>query len=147
LNSISRQHQAETQGAVNSAFKGAGLSDAAIRGINANIVDESGWNPTLRHPDQPHFGGEAHYAHGLFQEGGTEWNNYHKWLNGRDWRDPGLQAQFLVENIREHYKPLWKILSDPNVSASRAATAFVDMYLKPATRYRVSRDAKYRRLK
>jgi hypothetical protein len=63
-------------------------------GVFANVGDESGFNPNLRHPDQPHYGGEAHYAHGLYQEGGAEWNNYAAWIAKEhpdgNWRDPAL---------------------------------------------------------
>jgi len=127
-------------------FKNAGLPDAAIRGIEANIADESGWNAGSRHPDQPRFGGEAHYAHGLFQEGGAEYNKYAHWLRGRDWRNPELQSQFLMENIQQNYPKLWRKLTSPNVTASQAAIDFVTDYLKPAAHYRNSRTAKYRRL-
>jgi hypothetical protein len=47
----------------------------------------------LRHADQPKFGGEAHFAHGLYQEGGTEWNNYDKWMQANH---PGENWQYLA---------------------------------------------------
>ena len=57
------------------AWRKAGMSDAGIAGLMANISEELAFNPTLRHADQPKFGGEAHFAHGLYQEGGTESNH------------------------------------------------------------------------
>jgi hypothetical protein len=54
----------------------AGAPENAIRGLNMAVYDESKFNPFSREADQPKFGGEAHYAPGLFQEGGDEWNNY-----------------------------------------------------------------------
>jgi Phage tail lysozyme len=76
-------------------WRAAGMTDDGVAGIMANVRDESNFNPRLRHPDQPHFGGEAHFAHGLYQEGGTEWNHYEAWIKknypGADWRDPALQ--------------------------------------------------------
>ena len=46
-----------------------------IAGILANVQSESRFNPNLKHPDQPRFSGEAHFAHGLYQESaGTKCN-------------------------------------------------------------------------
>lgn len=53
-------------------WEGAGMSPTGTAGVLANIGEESSFDPTLRHADQPHYGGEAHFAHGLYQEGGAE---------------------------------------------------------------------------
>ncbi len=123
-----------TVAAVVSELRAAGMSDNGIRALFANIRDESGFNPGLRHPDQPAWGGEAHYAHGLSQEGGQEWNNYEAWLNknapGSDWRDPTLQTRFLAQNLKANYAPVWDTLN--NGTAEQGAQAFVRGYLKPA---------------
>jgi hypothetical protein len=115
--------------------------------VLANIREESQFDPTLRHPDQPKFSGEAHFAHGLYQEGGDEWNNYQKWLNknhpGADWRDPTLQSRFAAENLRQNYPATWKRMLEGDKTT--AAETYVHEYLKPAQRYQASRVAKFRR--
>ena len=117
-------------------LRDAGLPETGVAGVLGNIQQESGFNPTLRHPDQPKFSGEAHYAHGLYQEGGTEWNNYSDWLSknypGRSWTDPKLQTEFLVQNLQKNYPKVWQRLNDPNLSAEQKALAFQTGYLKPA---------------
>lgn len=127
-------------------WKKAGMSDHGIAGVLANIQKESNFDHTLRHPDQPRFGGEAHYAHGLYQEGGDEWNNYDKWLQGRNWQDPRLQSQFAAENLRDNpqYKGVWNAMmnaSSPSVAASNYAAG----YLKPARQYLTQRIADFQR--
>jgi hypothetical protein len=111
-----------------------------------NVPDESGWNSSLRHPDQPKFGGEAHYAHGLLQEGGDEWNNYQSWMkqnapNG-NWRDPALQGQFTAWNLKNNYPDLWDKMNNAK-TPGEAAAQFVKGYLKPAQQFQVARANKY----
>ena len=129
------------------SLRAAGASDNAIRGIMANVKDESNFDPTLRHPDQPKWGGEAHYAHGLFQEGGAEWNHYSQWLQqnhpGSDWRDPKLQTDFLAENLQQNYPGVWKAMNEG--TPQQAAQAFVSGYLKPARNYEMARREAYGR--
>jgi hypothetical protein len=112
----------------------------------ANIAEESRFDPTLRHPDQPRFGGEAHFAHGLYQEGGDEWNNYAAWLKqnypNADWRDPRLQSRFAAENLKRRYPNVWARMNAGN--REQAAEAYVSGYLKPAARYQASRIAGFR---
>jgi Phage tail lysozyme len=128
-------------------WRAAGMSDTGIAGLLANIREESGFNPTLRHPDQPHFGGEAHFAHGLYQEGGTEWNNYASWLAqhypGQDWRNPALQSRFAAWNLKTHYPAVWQRMLHGNVVG--AASAYASGYLKPAANYLHSRLGKFSR--
>jgi hypothetical protein len=128
-------------------WRAAGMSDAGIAGVLANIQSESNFNPTLRHPDQPHFSGEAHYAHGLYQEGGDEWNHYVRWFQqnhpGADWRDPRLQSRFAAQNLRQNYPRVWERMQQG--SKELAAEAYVRGYLKPALQYQASRSAQYRR--
>lgn len=135
----------ETARVMADEFKRAGMSDNAIAGIMANVQDESRFNPTLRHPDQPRWGGEAHYAHGLYQEGGAEWNRYAAWLGknypGSDWRDPRLQTRFMAENLKQNYPKTWEKLQHQN--RFQAGATFVDEYLKPAAAYRSARMRKY----
>ena len=122
----------------------AGASENAIRGVLANAKDESGFNSALRHPDQPKFGGEAHYAHGLYQEGGSEWNNYSNWLkqnNQADWTDPKLQTKFLAQNLKDNYPTVWDKMN--NSTPEQAAQTFVSGYLKPAKQFEEARRAQY----
>jgi hypothetical protein len=134
-------------GAVVDELRKAGLSDEAIAGILANIGSESSFDPTLRHPDQPAYGGEAHYAHGLYQEGGAEWNNYARWLReshpGESWQDPRLQTQFLIHRLRTGYPKLWEKLK--HSGRVGAAVAFLREYLNPAKRYQNQRAGQYQR--
>jgi hypothetical protein len=126
-------------------WRKAGMSNEGIAGLMANIQDESRFDSTLRHPDQPRWRGEAHYAHGLYQEGGQEWLNYKAWLDknhpGADWRDARLQSRFAAENLRDRYPHTWKKMLEGN--RYQAAAAYVNEYLKPAARYRLSRMSKY----
>jgi hypothetical protein len=134
-------------GAVVDELRKAGLSDEAIAGILANIGSESSFDPTLRHPDQPKYGGEAHYAHGLYQEGGAEWNNYARWLRenhpGESWQDPRLQTQFLIHRLRTGYPKLWEKLK--HSGRTGAAIAFLREYLKPAQRHQNERSRQYQK--
>jgi hypothetical protein len=141
---VPRGREGATQ-AVIEEWRKAGMSDEGIAGVLANIKEESGFDPTLRHPDQPKFGGEAHFAHGLYQEGGDEWNHYEAWLAknhpGADWRDPVLQSRFAAENLKTNYPKVWQKMLSGNREA--AAEAYVGGYLKPAQQYQQSRIAKF----
>jgi hypothetical protein len=128
---------------VASELKAQGFSDNAIAGILYNIGQESSFDPTLRHPDQPRFGGEAHYAHGLFQEGGDEWNTMQANLQGRDWQDPVEQARFVAGRLKgdignAQYASVLRDLQNAK-SKEDAARVFASGYLKPADQYLQSR--------
>jgi hypothetical protein len=128
---------------VSDTLRQAGLPDTAIQGILYNVGRESSFNPSqLTRADQanhPEFRGtEANNAHGLYQEGGDEWNNYSRWLAGRDWRDPKLQTQFLAANIKARYPQLWNKLRNAS-SPEQAAADFAKDYLKPAKPYLIQR--------
>lgn len=130
---------------VTNELRAQGMSDNGIRAVLANMKDESGFNPTLRHADQRNFGGEAHYAHGLVQAGGEEWNKYDAWLKeknpGANWKDPALQARFLGENLKKNYPNVWHKLNTG--TAKEGAQAFVSGYEKPAEQYKQARLEKY----
>ena len=134
-----------TANAVADELRAAGVPENGIRGILANVQDESDFKPGLRHPDQPNFTGEASFAHGLYQEGGDEWNNYDAWRkqNAPDtgWDDPRLQTRFLAQNLQKNYPDVWKTLSTG--SAEDSAKAFLGGYLKPRADFLASRSAKY----
>jgi hypothetical protein len=129
--------KAEVQADIANQFRAAGADDKGVAAIFANVQRESGFKPWLRHFDQPRFRGtEAENAHGLYQEGGAEWNHYAAWLAqnypGRDWKDPRLQTQFLIQNLKKNYPRVWRALTDPNLSAGQKAMAFQQGYLRPA---------------
>lgn len=110
----------------------AGLPASGVAALMGNITPESGFNPTLRHADQPRFRGEAHFAHGLFQEGGDEWNNYVAWLKNRgldwktSWTNPALQTDFVIHRLStaKQYANTWRALMDPNMSVEQKALMF-----------------------
>jgi hypothetical protein len=126
---------------VSNALRAGGASENAVRGILFNVDAESNFNPTSREPDQtnPRFRGtEAMNAHGLYQEGGDEWNNYTRWLKGRDWRDPKLQTQFLVANLKQNYPTLWQSMNTARTPED-AAKLFAKDYLRPSSQNLLAR--------
>ena len=144
------QYDPNTLAAMVSELRAAGMSDNGIRGIFANVKDESGFNPGLSHYDQPAArfqGTEAQNAHGLYQEGGDEWNNYEAWRQknapGSSWADPALQTRFLAQNLKANYAPVWDALN--NGTPEQGAQAFVRGYLKPRQDYADSRANAYAR--
>src|SRR6516162_3070334 len=117
-------------------LRSQGFSEPAISGILYNIGQESGFDPTLRHSDQPHFGGEAHYAHGLFQEGGDEWNTMAAHLQDRNWQDPTEQARFVAGRLKgdignKQYAEVYRALQAAKTPED-AAKIFARGYLRPA---------------
>ena len=140
-------------GIVADEMRKAGMSEAAIAGIMANIGEESSFNPTLRHwdptPGERAAGaqGEGTFAHGLFQERGEEWNNYLRWLKANhpdaNWQDPRLQTAFLIHRMKTGYPGLWEKLK--HLGPAGAANAFLKEYLKPAQRYQAERERQHNR--
>ena len=128
-------------------WRKAGMSEAGVAGLMANINEESRFDPTLRHADQPRWGGEAHFAHGLYQEGGQEWLNYEKWLGqnhpGADWRDPKHQSEFAAWNLKTNYPRVWDQMMKG--SKEQAGAAYASGYLKPAAQYLNQRLNKFSR--
>jgi Phage tail lysozyme len=129
-------------------WRAAGMSDTGIAGLLANIREESNFNPTLRHFDQPAAkwrGTEASFAHGLYQEGADEWNHYAAWLAknhpGADWRNSTLQSRFAAWNLKTNYPKVWSRMQHDNVVG--AASAYASGYLKPAARFLNSRLHKF----
>ena len=119
------------------AWRTAGMPDHGIAGVLHNIQAESGFNPLLRHPDQPRFApnDERHYAHGLYQEGAEEWQRYEGWINqnhpGADWRNPTLQSQFAAWNLKTNYPQVWGQMVNAR-SPEQAAVAYASGYLRPS---------------
>jgi hypothetical protein len=134
--------KADIASLIASDWGASGMSKQGIAGLLRNVSEESGFNPSSREADQPHFGGEAHFAHGLYQEGGSEWNNYSAWLTknhpGADWRDPHLQNEFTIWNLQNRYPGVWNRMQNARTS-SEAHDAFMQGYLRPAAGAAASR--------
>jgi hypothetical protein len=139
--------RSEVAGSVASAWRTQGMSDNGIAGVMFNINEESRFNPTLRHPDQPRYSpdDERHYAHGLYQEGAEEWTRYEQWLKanhpGSDWRDHRLQSEFAAWNLKTNYPAVWARMNAA-ATPEEAAAIYARGYLKPAAQYLQSRLAK-----
>ncbi len=125
---------AETAKQFNDAYNPTAAAAAV-----SNAVHESRGDANNRHFDQPRFRGtEAENAHGLFQFGGTEWNEYSKWLSknhpGKSWQDPKLQNAFLINRLKTdpQYKGLNQILQNlkPGQEAY-GAMMFQKLYERP----------------
>lgn len=138
----------QVQQSIAKEWRTVGMSNNGIAGMLQNVADESSFNPNLRHPDQPRWGGEAHYAHGLYQEGGAEWNRYANWIKQHhpqeDWRNPQLQSRFTALNLKANYPQVWHAMNEAR-SPEDAAVAFVRGYLKPAAGPMHNRTNQYRR--
>lgn len=128
-----------------------GFSENAIAGMLANVKEESAFNPETRHADQPKFGGEAHFAHGLFQEGGAEWNTWAADMKARGldpntaWKDPGEQARFVAGRLKgtigdKMYAKLYQQMQAAK-TPQEAAALFAKGYLRPKAEYLQSRLA------
>ena len=118
-------------------FRAAGASDEGIAGMFKNVQDEGGFgNAGSRHFDQPKFRGtEAENAHGLWQMGGTEWNEYDKWMKknrpGGDWKDPANQTDWQIQNLQTRYPDLWKKMKT-HAPAGEQAGDFTQFYERPS---------------
>jgi hypothetical protein len=125
---------------VTSELRAQGFSDNAIAGILYNVGKESAFDPTSRVADQPRYSGEAHYAHGLFQEGGDEYNQMAAHLRNREtpgvWHDPLEQTRFVAGRLKgeignAQYADTMKALQNARTPED-AARIFASGYLKPA---------------
>lgn len=126
------------QDIVDQELQQAGASPALVRGFHYNINAESGWDPNMRHVDQPHWGGEAHYSHGLLQEGGPEWAGLQAYASkaGTGWQDPRAQIQYAVQNLKN--SGTWDRLNGSK-NWQDAAAGLAKDYLRPANQYLQSR--------
>lgn len=124
--------------AVSETWQAAGANQRAVNGVLMNLPLETPWDPTLRHPDQPKYGGEAHYAHGLYQEGGGDWpvmeqyirqhypdRNFQEALN-----DPRVQSEFAAWNLQTNHKGVLERMNNA-ASDEEAARIFAHEYLRP----------------
>jgi hypothetical protein len=125
---------------VTNELKAQGFSDNAIACILYTVGKESAFDPTSRVADQPRYGGEAHYAHGLFQEGGDEYNQMAAHLRNREtpgvWHDPLEQTRFVAGRLKgeignAQYADTMKALQNAR-TPEEAARVFASGYLKPA---------------
>lgn len=119
-----------------------GMSTNAIAGAFMNVRSESNWNPNTSHIDQPRYSGQAAYSHGLYQEGGPDWPLFQKFLNGRDWRNPDLQTQFMMQHFAQRNPQAWNRMNNAR-SPQEAAVIMLNNYLIPAQQYRTQRAGQY----
>jgi hypothetical protein len=139
--------RSDVANSASAAWRNAGMSGNGIAGVMFNINEESGFNPSLRHPDQPRYEptDERHYAHGLYQEGAEEWSRYEGWIRtnhpGADWRDPSLQSEFAAWNLKTNYPGTWARMNAA-ATPEEAAAIYAREYLKPAAVNLQSRLAK-----
>jgi hypothetical protein len=136
----------QLQATVANTLAGMGASPNFIAGVFANIPDESSWNPTSSHYDQPGYSryNEAAYSHGLLQEGGPDWPAFQQFLNGRDWRNPQLQMEFMMHHFRQNYPQAFARMNAAQ-SPRIAAQIFVQQYLRPSYENMIRRSGKYSR--
>ena len=133
---------------VTDELRKAGYTDNSIAGILRNIKSESDFDPRNRHFDQPGYRGtEAENSHGLFQEGGDNYNRWMNWMkekypNGH-WTDPKIQAEWVAHRMKTGYPQLDATLRNPNTTKEQAADAFLRQYLNPAAQHREKRSAEY----
>jgi hypothetical protein len=138
IQSVQQQQQSRTQGyqkSVSDTLDTYHVSPAFKQGIYYNINAESGWNPYNRHEDQPKFGGEAHYSHGLFQEGGSDTQPLMDYAigKGKQWTDPSVQTQYVFEGNPKGQEFLKKY--GQSQDWREVAAGFAKDYLKPREDY------------
>ena len=125
-----------------------GWNPNAIGGTDMNVASESGYNPNqLTLHDQakyPRFRGtEAEHAHGLYQEGGDNYNKYVAWMreNHPDapLNDPRMQTEFLATNV----SPGTVDAMNNSGSPGQAGVQLMTDYLRPAKQYQAARAREY----
>jgi len=139
--------------AVADEWRKAGMSEAGIAGIMANITHESAWKSGMLEQNPTGAAKRLGGGHGLYQfTGPGEWSGptgYLSWLKknhpGADWTDPRLQSRFVIHQIKSgHSGPgLWNRINQGN--AGQAAVAFVRGYLRPRADLRARRESQYLR--
>ncbi|RFB80019.1 phage tail tip lysozyme [Methylovirgula sp. 4M-Z18] len=150
MGNISNLRKSDVAAKVVSSLRAEGMPDSGISGLLANAMDESTLDPTLRNPDQGDKwkGTEGYYAHGLWQLGAENWNLYSDWLAqnhpGQEWRDPQMQTEALINQLKTYAPGLWKELLDPNLSKEKKAVDFLTLYENPQVKLRMQRADKYR---
>jgi hypothetical protein len=135
--------------AVVETLRANGASDSFIRGVLANVQNESGFNPGLvgKGDQRGRFKGDANNSHGLYQFGGEEWSKYVAWIDkdhpGADWKDPALQTQYLVNELKANRLDVWKKMQ--KASPEEAAQIFLHKYENPAKQHADKRHEQYGR--
>jgi len=131
----------DTQKTVSDVLESYHVSPAFKQGIGYNINAESGWDPYNRHVDQPRFGGEAHYSHGLLQEGGSDVRPLFDYAisKGKQWTDPEVQMRYAFEQNPKGKAFLEKY--GQSQDWREVAAGFAKDYLNPKKEYLESRIA------
>jgi hypothetical protein len=126
----------------------ARMSPTGIAGILQNVGDESGFRPWLRHPDQPDYGGEAHFAHGLYQHGGDDWNKFTWWKGlhypNESWQNPRIQSEFDAWNLKTTKPDTFRRMSEAK-TPGEAAAIYVREWLRPRKDLAEERARRYLR--
>jgi len=128
-------------GKVADQWREAGAKENAVKGVLYNVNAESGFRPELRHPDQPRFTGEAHYAHGMYQHGGNQWSGLDRYTqqNGQDWRDPKAQTAYEIENLKRTNPDVWRKMNE--APTWQEAAKVYARWLAPKKEYLDQREA------
>jgi hypothetical protein len=139
------QSQQSLSDIVGSSLKSEGASEGMISAFKYNIGKESNWNPYLRESDQPHWKGEANFAHGLLSEGGPEWGPMASFAKqrGTDWMDPRTQVSFAVNNLKNRIDKntgLSQFDTMNRLPKEQQAIYMLNNYLRPAEKYRSQRE-------
>jgi hypothetical protein len=147
------QRRGPVAAAVADEWRKAGMSEAGIAGIMANITHESAWKTGALEQNPTGAAKRLGGGHGLYQfTGPGEWSGptgYLAWLKKNypkaSWTDPRLQSRFVIHQIKSgHSGPgLWNRINQGN--AGQAAIQFVRGYLRPRADLRRHREAQYAR--
>ena len=139
--------------AVADEWRKAGMSEAGIAGVMANIQDESAFKTGMLEKNPTGHAKALGGGHGLYQfTGPGEWSGpkgYLSWLKqnypGKPWTDPRLQSRFVIHQLKSGHSGagVWERMK--GASAPGAAKEFVRSYLRPRADLRLRREARYGR--
>ena len=128
-------------------LKGKGYSDAAIAGILANIEAESSFDSSDR-AEYKAGDGLTYGGLGLFQWNGGRTEALKKWAaeNGRDYRDAGVQLDYMIKEAAENSVTTkdMNVFDNSSDGAAAAAYYFADNFERCAEQYKAPRKDKAR---
>jgi hypothetical protein len=137
--------QREVASTVAAKFKAAGATDEAVAGMFANIGSESHFDPAIHEKGSGTGIGLWQFSDPHGKPG--EKTRMLAWMqsHGKNWRDPGAQTEYQIENLKQNYPDLWAKMTQKGRSKEQLASDFLGQYEKPAARYRAQREAEYAR--
>ena len=128
-------------------LKGKGYSDAAIAGILANIEAESSFDSSDR-AEYKAGDGLTYGGLGLFQWNGGRTEALKRWAaeNGRDYRDAGVQLDYMMKEAAENSVTTkdMNVFDNSSDGAAAAAYYFADNFERCAEQYKAPRKDKAR---